>query len=74
MTAAAKVVTRAEIEDFLYHEAALLDDWDLDGWLELYEPTPSTRCRAMTNSTPTPAAISCSSTTTTAACRPAWSG
>lgn len=38
MTAAAKVVTRAEIEDFLYHEAALLDDWDLDGWLELYEP------------------------------------
>lgn len=38
MTAAAKVVTRAEIEDFLYREAALLDDWDLDGWLELYEP------------------------------------
>ena len=38
MTAAAKVVTRAEIEDFLYREAAFLDDWDLDGWLELYEP------------------------------------
>ena len=31
-------VTRAQIEDFLYHEAALLDDWNLDGWLELYEP------------------------------------
>ena len=27
-----KVVTRAEVEDFLYHEAALLDDWKLDEW------------------------------------------
>ena len=26
-------VTRAEVEDFLYHEAALLDDWQLDEWL-----------------------------------------
>jgi p-cumate 2,3-dioxygenase beta subunit len=26
------VVTRAEVEDFLYHEAALLDDWKLDDW------------------------------------------
>ena len=26
------VVTRAEVEDFLYHEAALLDDWKLDEW------------------------------------------
>ncbi len=32
---AALSVTRAEIEDFLYHEAALLDDWRLDDWLEL---------------------------------------
>lgn len=31
-------VTRSEIEDFLYHEAALLDAWNLDGWLELYTP------------------------------------
>lgn len=38
MTAAAEVATRAQIEDFLYREAALLDDWNLDGWLELYEP------------------------------------
>jgi len=30
--AAAPVVTRQEIEDFLYHEAALLDDWKLDEW------------------------------------------
>lgn len=30
--------TRAEVEDFLYLEAALLDDWNLDGWLALYTP------------------------------------
>ncbi len=30
--AAPSVVTRAEIEDFLYHEAALLDDWKLKEW------------------------------------------
>ncbi|HEX7054499.1 MAG TPA: aromatic-ring-hydroxylating dioxygenase subunit beta [Burkholderiales bacterium] len=28
-------MTRAEVEDFLYHEAALLDDWRLDEWLAL---------------------------------------
>lgn len=28
-------VTRAEIEDFLYEEAALLDGWRLDDWLGL---------------------------------------
>ncbi|MCX2932337.1 aromatic-ring-hydroxylating dioxygenase subunit beta [Mycobacterium sp. CVI_P3] len=38
MTTTLAAVTRSEIEDFLYHEAALLDSWDLDGWLELYEP------------------------------------
>jgi len=27
---------RAEIEDFLYHEAALLDRWDLAGWDALF--------------------------------------
>src|SRR5215470_2224394 len=26
------VVTRAEVEDFLYHEAALLDEWRLAEW------------------------------------------
>jgi|SRR5579859_3752989 len=30
-----QVVTRAEIEDFLYGEAALLDEWRLQEWLEL---------------------------------------
>ena len=29
-------VTRADVEDFLYAEAELLDDWDLDTWLSLY--------------------------------------
>lgn len=31
----AKSVTRGEVEEFLYHEAALLDQWNLDAWLEL---------------------------------------
>ena len=30
--AAQKLVTRAEVEDFLYHEAALLDEWRLEEW------------------------------------------
>jgi p-cumate 2,3-dioxygenase subunit beta len=36
MTVAARnVVTRAQVEDFLYHEAGLLDDWKLDEWQQL---------------------------------------
>lgn len=31
-------VTRAELEDFLFEEAALLDDWRLDDWLALFDP------------------------------------
>jgi len=34
----AQTVTRAEVEDFLFHEAALLDDWKLDDWLGLLTP------------------------------------
>jgi p-cumate 2,3-dioxygenase subunit beta len=30
--AAPSVVARAEVEDFLYHEAALLDEWKLKEW------------------------------------------
>jgi len=30
-----KEVTKSEVEDFLYHEAALLDEWKLDEWLDL---------------------------------------
>jgi p-cumate 2,3-dioxygenase beta subunit len=33
--AAAARITRAEVEEFLFHEAALLDDWRLDEWLAL---------------------------------------
>lgn len=29
-------LTRAEVEDFLYAEAELLDAWELDDWLALY--------------------------------------
>jgi p-cumate 2,3-dioxygenase beta subunit len=29
-------VTRAQVEDFLYLEAELLDAWELDDWLRLY--------------------------------------
>ena len=38
MTAAAHVATRAEVEDFLFHESALLDAWNLDEWLTLFDP------------------------------------
>ena len=31
----AATVTRAEVEDLLYHEAELLDSWRLDDWLKL---------------------------------------
>jgi len=31
-------VTRAEVEDFLYAEAALLDDWRLEDWFALFAP------------------------------------
>ena len=36
MTAGATIsVTRQEVEDFLYEEAALLDEWRLEEWLQL---------------------------------------
>ena len=31
-------LTRAEVEDFLYAEAALLDEWRLDEWFALFAP------------------------------------
>jgi len=33
--APARAATRAEVEDFLYREADLLDEWRLDDWLAL---------------------------------------
>ncbi len=35
----ALTVARPELEDFLYAEAALLDDWKLDDWLALFDET-----------------------------------
>ena len=35
MALEASTVTRPDVEDFLYHEAALLDAWKLDEWLTL---------------------------------------
>ena len=35
MGAGANDVTRAQVEDFLYGEAALLDEWKLEEWLTL---------------------------------------
>jgi p-cumate 2,3-dioxygenase beta subunit len=44
-------VTRPAVEDLLYREAALLDDWDLDGWLTLWAAGP-TRYVVPCNDTP----------------------
>ncbi|MFF6879193.1 aromatic-ring-hydroxylating dioxygenase subunit beta [Streptomyces sp. NPDC012474] len=35
---AGRIVTRPEVEDFLYAEADVLDRWDYDSWLALFEP------------------------------------
>src|SRR5258708_8747589 len=37
MTAARVAVSRQHVEDFLYTEAALLDAWQLDDWLLLFD-------------------------------------
>lgn len=44
------MITRAEVEDFLYREAELLDDWNLDGWLALW--TDDARYVVPCNDTP----------------------
>ena len=36
--AGAAPLTRAEVEDFLYAEAALLDEWRLEEWFALFAP------------------------------------
>ncbi len=35
MVASTAIITRAQIEDFLFEEAALLDEWRLREWLDL---------------------------------------
>lgn len=37
VTLGERTVTRGEVEDFLYEEAAILDAWDYDGWFALFE-------------------------------------
>ena len=44
------MITRAEVEDFLFHEAALLDAWKLDEWLALL--TEDARYRVPSNDAP----------------------
>ena len=34
---------RSEVEDFLFHDAMLLDEWRLDEWLDLFAPDASYR-------------------------------
>lgn len=36
LTSPLAALSRADVEDFLFLEAELLDDWDLDTWLTLY--------------------------------------
>jgi p-cumate 2,3-dioxygenase subunit beta len=36
VSAPTRTVTRTEVEDLLFHEAELLDTWELDTWLTLY--------------------------------------
>ena len=43
-------MTRSEAEDFLYHEAALLDAWKLDEWLTLL--TDDARYQVPSNDAP----------------------
>ncbi len=35
---AESLLLQHEVEQLLYQEARILDDWDLDGWLTLYTP------------------------------------
>ena len=53
MAASAAPFTLGEIEEFLIDEAALLDEWRLDEWLELLAPTTRTIwCRRSMRRTP----------------------
>ena len=56
--------TRLEVEDFLYHEAALLDGWQLDDWTELFTDDAEHIVPATDDPTGTPRLHSCSSSTT----------
>lgn len=51
----AATISRAEVEDFLYHEAALLDAWQLDAWLALLTDDASYRVPSNDEPASTPA-------------------
>lgn len=38
MKVGSREITRGEVEDFLFHEAAILNEPDYDAWLDLFEP------------------------------------
>jgi p-cumate 2,3-dioxygenase beta subunit len=50
MSHAVNAITREQVEDFLYQEAALLDEWRLDEWLALL--TEDARYRVPSNDRP----------------------
>ncbi len=58
--AAPSVVTRAEVEDFLYREAALLDDWKLGEWEALLTDDAAYYVPPNCSSSPTTASASAS--------------
>ena len=67
MTVAARtVVTRAQVEDFLYHEAALLDEWRLNEWEALLADDASLLRAAQRPTSRATIAPRCSSSPTTA--------
>jgi p-cumate 2,3-dioxygenase beta subunit len=45
-------LTRSDVEEFLYREAELLDQWDLDTWLTLWRLDEHTRYVVPCNDTP----------------------
>ena len=66
---------REQVEDFLFREAALLDDWRLDDWVALF--TEDARYVVPTTDLPDgdpQRRTWCSSTTTSTACAPAPCG
>ena len=62
-------VTRAEVEDLIYHEAYLLDEWRMEEWLELWVDDAEYVVPTNDNPHGDPTTTSCTSTTTTACSR-----
>ena len=71
---AESLLLQHEVEQLLYLEARLLDDWNLDAWLTLY--TADARYVVPTTDLPEgdPRPTWCSLTMTTVGCRGGWCG